>query len=43
MKALIFSISGQDGAHLSQFLLNKVYRVFVALIEVNIFPLYEIM
>ena len=28
MKALIFGISGQDGVYLSQFLLNKGYKVF---------------
>lgn len=28
MKALIFGISGQDGAHLSKFLLGKSYKVF---------------
>jgi GDPmannose 4,6-dehydratase len=28
MKALIFGISGQDGVYLSQFLINKGYKVF---------------
>src|SRR6056300_668347 len=30
MKALIFGISGQDGAYLSQFLLGKGYEVYGA-------------